>query len=138
MTLIIYHSSLPMISARNTPIGYQTIISNGTNGYLADEPIEENGTGLGFAPYDLLMSSLAACKTMTIRYLARQKGWEIGEVHAEVQMETERREGKSYTTIRSSIRIDGDLSDEQRAQLLRAAERCPVHRVLTGEITLEG
>ena len=125
------------ISARNIPIGYQTILSNSQNGYLADEPIADNGTGLGFAPYDLLLSGLAACKTMTIRYYARQKGWELGVVHAELAMDTERRDGQTYTIIRSKIHIEGILTDDQRGQLLRVADRCPVHRLLTGEILIE-
>ncbi|MCC7244718.1 MAG: OsmC family protein [Saprospiraceae bacterium] len=125
------------LTARNTPNGYQTILSNGTLGYLADEPVADEGTGLGFSPIDLLLGSLAACKTMTVRYLARQKGWEIGEVHAELYLETERISGQSHTKIKSKMRIEGNLSADQLAQLYRAADRCPVHRILTGEMSIE-
>jgi putative redox protein len=124
------------VTARNIPVGYQTIISNGTNGYLADEPVEDNGTGLGFAPYDLLLASLAACKTMTVRYLARQKGWPLNDVTAHLDLVTERRDGEVFTKINTTIHLDGDLTDEQRAQLLRAADRCPVHRMLMGNIDI--
>ena len=125
------------ITARNTTTGYQTVVSNGTHGYVADEPISHHGTDLGFAPYDLLLASLAACKTMTIRYVARQKGWPLQDVHAELDLDTDRREGQPFTNIQVKIRLDGELTDEQRAQLLRAADRCPVHKLLMGELTIE-
>jgi|JI7StandDraft_1071085.scaffolds.fasta_scaffold00749_11 putative redox protein len=124
------------LNARNMPIGYQTILSNGTHGYLADEPVADNGTDLGFAPYDLLLSALAACKTMTIRYLARQKGWPLDDVHAELSLDTERRDGQTVTDIQVKIRLEGDLTDDQRTQLMRAADRCPVHRMLKGELNI--
>jgi putative redox protein len=124
------------IEARNTPTGYQTILSNGQNGYLADEPIAEHGTGLGFAPYDLLLSSLAACKTITIRYYARQKNWPLGDVTAKITLHTERVDDRTVSRMETTIHIEGELTDAQRTQLLRVADRCPVHRVLTGELTL--
>lgn len=34
------------------------------------------------------------------------------------------------------VTVEGDLSDEQRAQLLKAANACPVHKLLTGEIRI--
>jgi putative redox protein len=36
--------------------------------------------------------------------------------------------------IDRTIRLDGPLTGEQRARLLALAERCPVHRTLTGEV----
>jgi putative redox protein len=35
------------------------------------------------------------------------------------------------------IRLAGDLDSEKRARLLEIADRCPVHRTLTGEIRIE-
>lgn len=126
-----------IVSARNMETGYQTVLAQGSHAILADEPLDKDGTGLGFGPYELLLSSLAACKTMTIRWLARQKGWTLGDVHAELELVTTRKEGKVVTGFRSKIRIDGDINEEQRAALMRAADRCPVHRILTGEISIE-
>ena len=44
--------------------------------------------------------------------------------------------------FRRTIRLEGDLTDEQQAALLRIADRCPVHRTLVEvsavETTLEG
>jgi putative redox protein len=124
------------IKAHNLTDEFQTILSNGRHGWIADEPIADDGTDLGFAPYEILLASLAACKSMTLRYLARQKGWPLQDVRAELVLQTERKEGKSVTSIQTKISIEGDLTNEQREQLLRVADRCPVHRVLTGEIEI--
>ena len=34
------------------------------------------------------------------------------------------------------IHLEGALSDEQRAQLLKVAEACPMHKLLTGEVRI--
>jgi len=41
------------------------------------------------------------------------------------------------TRIDREIALAGPLSDEQRQRLLAIAERCPVHRTLTGTIAIE-
>jgi putative redox protein len=38
--------------------------------------------------------------------------------------------------IERTIRLDGDLSDEQRTRLLEIADKCPVHRTLSSEISI--
>ena len=34
------------------------------------------------------------------------------------------------------ITLQGDLNDEQRAQLLKVANACPMHKLLSGEIRI--
>ena len=38
--------------------------------------------------------------------------------------------------IEREIALSGALSDEQHAKLLEIADRCPVHRTLTSEISI--
>jgi putative redox protein len=49
--------------------------------------------------------------------------------------ECETKEGR-LDRIEREILLDGALSDDQRARLLEIAERCPVHRTLTSEISI--
>ena len=70
------------IKIKNLPEGYQSIISNGKHSIIGDEPLSSNGTDLGLAPSELVLSGLAMCKVATIRYIARKNGWEIGKVEA--------------------------------------------------------
>lgn len=81
---------------------------------------------------------------MTIALYARRKQWPLdgvtvtlrhSKIHASDCAECETTEGK-LDRIERDISLGGSLSDEQRARLLEIAERCPVHRTLTSEITI--
>lgn len=126
------------IKLKNLPTGYQTIISNGRHSIVGDEPINSKGTDLGFSPTDLILSSIGMCKVATVRFIARKNGWEIGNVEAELSQVVKRGEnGKLSTTINVSISIEGDITDEQRTELLNQADACYVHRMIEGEWNIE-
>jgi putative redox protein len=112
------------IKLKNLPTGYQTIISNGRHSIIGDEPVSSKGTDLGFSPEDLILSSIAMCKVATVRYIARKNSWEIGNVEAELSQVVKRGEnGKLSTTVKVKISIEGDISEEQRTELLNQAKR---------------
>lgn len=126
------------ITIRNLPVGYQTIISNGRHSLLADEPRTSRGTDLGPSPTDLLLASLGMCKTGTVRFIARKRGWDIGDVHAELAHTVKRdASGTLATRVTVAIRIDGDITEEQRDELLREADACYVHRMIEGGWQIE-
>jgi len=81
---------------------------------------------------------------MTIALYARRKAWPLREVtvrlrhsriHAEDCADCETKQGM-LDRIEREIALSGALSDEQRAKLLEIADRCPVHRTLTSEISI--
>ena len=122
------------ISIKNLPLGYQSIISNGRHSIVGDEPITSKGTDLGFSPEDLILSSLAMCKVATVRFIARKNNWEIRDVDAELEMNVKRGEGgKLSTHIMVAIKIEGDISEEQKSELLKQADACYIHRMIEGE-----
>lgn len=109
---------------------------------LADETINDGGDDLGPSPYALLLSSLAACKVMTVHMYARRKGWPVEIVTVRMQ------HNKIYARdcedcisspnakidlIESEISFVGNLNSEQIMRLAEIADRCPVHRTLTSE-----
>ena len=102
---------------------------------LADEPEKYGGSNLGPTPYDLLLMSLGACTSMTLRMYANRKKMAIEDievklVHQRVHAE-DCVECKDYIDrITRSISFKGDLGDEQKASLLMIADKCPVHRTL--------
>lgn len=122
------------IQIKNIPIGYQSIISNGRHSILGDEPIASKGTDLGFSPVDFILAGISMCKVATVRNVARRKGWEIGNVDAVLSQVVTRGLGGALTTrVESKIKIEGDITVEQRATLIKEADNCYVTRMVRGE-----
>ncbi|MCS5490897.1 OsmC family protein [Algoriphagus limi] len=126
------------INLKNLPEGFQTIISNGKHAILGDEPIKSKGTDLGFAPTELVLAGLGMCKVATIRYIARLKGWEIRDVNARLSQEVNRGENKKLSTrVKVRIDIEGNITEEQRQELLSQADNCYVHRLIESDWHIE-
>jgi len=122
------------IKVKNIPTGYQTFISNGRQAIIGDEPIPSKGTDLGFSPVDLILAGISMCKVATIRNVARRKGWQIGDVDAQLSQVVKRGKGGALTTsVNSSIEIEGDITEEQKAYLIKEADNCYVTRMVRGE-----
>jgi putative redox protein len=126
------------INIKNLPTGYQSVITNGRHAIVGDEPIASTGTDLGFSPEDLILSSIAMCKVATVRYIARKNKWEIGEVDGEFELNVKRGEaGKLSTHVTAKIKIEGNLTTDQKTELLKQANACYVHRMIEGEWNIE-
>ena len=125
------------IKIKNLPEGYQSIITNGTHTIVGDEPVKSNGTDLGLSPSELVLSGLAMCKVATVRFIARKNNWGIGEVRAELSQEVKRDSSGLKTNIKVAIYIEGDISQEQKDELLKEANACYIHRQIMGEWNIE-
>ena len=100
----------------------------------ADEPVKVGGTDRGLTPFELVGAGLGACTTMTMRMYANRKGWAIGAATVGVTWE---QADRHTSTFRRVIHLGEGLTAEQRARLIEIADRCPVHRMLEGTITIE-
>ncbi len=122
------------IKIKNIPTGYQSIISNGKHTIIGDEPIEVKGTDLGMTPTQLVLAGISMCKVATIRNVARRKKIEIGDVDAELSQVAKRNKDGSFTTeVHSAIKIEGDITEEERAMLIKEADNCYVTRLIKGD-----
>ncbi|MDV7143822.1 bifunctional alpha/beta hydrolase/OsmC family protein [Tropicimonas sp. TH_r6] len=119
------------------PDGFLQDITDGPHHHLlADEPKAYGGTDRGMTPYGLLSAALAACSSMTVRMYARRKGWPLEHVSVDISHEKVHGQDSDLTgpnridLFHRRIRLDGPLSEEQRARLMEIADRCPVHKTL--------
>ncbi len=115
--------------------GFLQDVQSGPHHVLADEPAKYGGTNKGLTPYGLVSAGLGACTSMTIRMYARRKGWPLTGVsvditHAKEHAADAADPGAKVDHFDRLIRLEGDLSDEQRERLLAIADKCPVHRTL--------
>ncbi|MES2558207.1 MAG: OsmC family protein [Bacteroidota bacterium] len=105
------------------------------NTVIADEPASVGGQDLGFSPRELLVASLAACTSATLRMYADHKGWDLQTV--ELEMDLERDDASNRTQIIRNLKLTGTLDETQRARLLAVANSCPVHKILSNPIDIE-
>jgi putative redox protein len=116
---------------------YTTQVTTQHHAVISDEP-SPDGDDLGPTPYELLLAALGACTSMTLLMYARRLGWPLQNVQIELTHERRHAEdcedcedpGARLEVIRRSIRLEGDLTSEQRSRLAEIARKCPVHRTL--------
>lgn len=102
---------------------YRTDIATGHHALVADEGPELGGKDAGPAPYDLLISALAACTVITLRMYADRKEWPVTAVHADIHF---RRDDAKVESIDRVLRIEGAVDAEQKKRMADIAERTPV------------
>ena len=102
--------------------------------WRADEPAANGGGERGPTPHQLLLSSLGACTVMTLRMYAARKGWELRAVEIELRFNPQGPPPEGGSLIERRITLQGTLDHEQRARLLELANKCPIHRVVTGAV----
>jgi putative redox protein len=104
---------------------------------VIDEPEESGGANQGPSPTRALAATLAACTAITMEMYAGRKGWDLGEVEVEVEMEyAQTSVPRSFVVI---LRLPKGLTDDQAERLRVIAGKCPVHRALShdAEVSIE-
>ena len=127
------------VVVRVGPTGYRADVSTRGHSLVVDEPIALGGTDEGPTPYDYLAAALGACTAITLRMFADRRGWPLEGVtvrlsHSRVhEQDCEQSETKpvGIDQFARAIELSGDLTEDQRAALLRIADRCPVGNTLT-------
>lgn len=93
-----------------------------------DEPDREHAT-----PHEILDAALASCTTLTLQLYVKHKGWSVSRIGVAVA----HKHAQGAYRLERHISVEGDLTEEQRAALLRVAQACPVHKTLTGDINID-
>jgi putative redox protein len=113
---------------------YAQQIASGHHRLTADEPTSRGGSDSGPAPYELLLASLGACTSITLRMYAGRKGWELGKITVGLRY-TEGPDQKGHIDRRLSF--SKPISAEQSQRLAEIAEKSPVTRTLMAAVTIE-
>ncbi len=116
----------------NRNLGYiHDVEIDGGHTLVIDEPaFVEGGTDAGPSPTRLVAAGLAGCTAVTMEMYAARKGWDVGAVQVDVDVEYDDFVPHSFAV---TLRLPAGLSEEQRRRLLAVAGKCPVHKLLAGE-----
>ena len=123
---------------------FETRVQAGKHLLVLDEPESAGGTDRGATPYDLLAAALGGCTAMTLRFYANREKIDLTAVavtvthdrmHAKDCLDCLSQQGYIHS-FDVKLRLEGNLTEEQRQKLLSIAKRCPVYKTLTNEIRI--
>jgi putative redox protein len=103
---------------------------DGRHTIVVDEPEAAGGDDNGPSPTRLVGAALAACTAITIEMYAERKGWDVGDMRVEAEIDYE---GEAPSTFTVLLHLPGGLTEEQQEKLRVIAGKCPVHRALASE-----
>ena len=104
---------------------------------FADAPKEVGGDGTAPAPHDYFDAALGACKALTLKMYAKKKDIPLTGVTVEVKRDNSEEQKGKYA-LHVKLTLKGVLTDAQRDELHRVADRCPVHKLMTStEVSIE-
>lgn len=130
-------SGIPTVTAVLQDIPYVVSCTDDLgHNWTADEPVEVGGGDTAPAPDRLILSSLGACTAITLRMVAARRKLPLAGVRVELRLNPGGKPAAG-NDIHRTIHLDGDLNDEQREQLLKIANACPMHKLLTGEVRIQ-
>jgi putative redox protein len=116
-------------------------ISAGPHRLESDEqpPLGEDTAG---SPHELALAGLGACTAMTLRLYAEMKKLPLRDVIVRLSYVTKDATGPDgkpakVDHVTREIEIVGDIDEPTRQRMLQIAERCPVHRMMTGYARFE-
>lgn len=111
----------------------QQKLSAGDLLFLSDAEVSKGGSGTGPSPHEYLAAALAACTSMTLKMYAGRK--EMKLENAIVTVDIERT--NDVETFSRDIQLQGDVSVEEKERLLEIADKCPIHKALSGKIQIK-
>ena len=115
---------------RDDPAGTRHRVQIRQHSFTIDASVAGGGKDEGPTPHDLYDASLASCKALTVLLYARRKNMPLEDVEVQVERDDSQERQGTYK-LKTTVRLVGPLDDTQRAELLRVAGKCPVHRLMS-------
>ena len=123
---------------RNRTDGMLTTLSNGRHVWNADVDESLGSHDQAPDPHELLDSALAACTALTLELYIRRRNMAVTSLRVTMDhVESKDDAGQVVYVLKRRIFIEGEISEAERARLIEIADKCPVHRILVGEISIE-
>lgn len=104
-----------------------------THSILADTSVANGGQDEGMNPHEILETALAACTAITLKMYAKRKNIALEDVQVEVHTVSE---GKDSVLSRK-VHLVGTMSAEDRTRLMEIADKCPIHKLLTSNVSIQ-
>lgn len=111
---------------------FQQALEVGNDRFISDIAKDKGGDAAGPSPHEYLGAALAACTGMTLKMYAKRKSWDLQDAIVTVDIERE----NEIEKFKRSIKLVGITDTEQSERLLEIANKCPVHKALTGTIEI--
>jgi putative redox protein len=113
--------------------GYEARVAVRGHEITVDEPVDDGGTDKGPMPTELLLAALASCYTLALRWAAKHRDLQLGEIRVTA---TGTYEHRRFAGIRLEVRAD--FPEGAAAALLSDARRvCYVSNTLAGDVAIE-
>ncbi len=102
----------------------------GRNSLATDVSSEAGGEGSGPSPHDLYDAALGACKALTVLLYAKHKNIPVEGIEVSVERDASQERAGIYR-LSTQLSLTGNLTASQREELLRIAQKCPIHKLMT-------
>lgn len=124
--------------AQSTSTPYQVTLTDPSgHQWFADEPTDKGGLDTAPNPVQILLSALGACTTITLEMYANLKGIKLDHVQVDLVLNPNGEPEKGQNNIERKIMLKGEFSEDQHKRLLKVAENCPIHKLLTSQINIQ-
>jgi putative redox protein len=125
--------TIRVVRDQRAPMRHEILI--GRNSLASDLSVEEGGDGSGPNPHDLYDAALGACTALTVLWHAKHRKIPVQGIEVSVERDATQERAGIYR-LSAALKLTGDLNAAQREELLRAARKCPIHKLMT-EVTTE-
>lgn len=118
------------IQADATNIAGRYLISARHNVLPTDAKVSSGGPGIAIAAGELLLSSLASCSFGLIQEKARELGFPLKDLSAEVLFQRDPADGTRYARLELIVSVSGVTQPQAQQLLDYFTGKCPIYNTL--------